>query len=286
MAHAKISFTLLGCTCLMVLLRLMHVVPTSAVVVVIGIELLIGMAFFTYALWPLWKLHSSEFHDDSQEELSSCARLIPILSERLPRTVAVALAGELRNLVAVYSLAVRHGLRVWGRREVPVVPTDVEVSIWRGPCGFLIPALVVDAAVVVLIMVNIPPAPWRIALDIAGIMGLVWLLSFVTSLVFFGHRVSRRSVLLRFGSVKWVTVAGEVLSVERHHQMATPALNHYEDGVFTCSVSGSTNLRILLADEAAVLYGDNVEVGGPVKEIRLAVDRPEHVVERFAELVA
>lgn len=286
MSHTKVSFVLLGVTGAMVVLRVMHIVPTSAVVAVISAELLAGAAFVAYAIWPLWRLRSAASSDNEHSDLSPCERFVPLLSERLPRPVAVVLASELRNLVAVWSLVARLGRRFFHRGETSADAQDVHIYIWRGPCGLLIPALVVDAAVVVLIMVNIPPAPWRIALDIVGIMGLIWLFSFVTSLAVFGHRVSRRCVRLCFGSAKWVNISGRVLTVERHHQMAAPALNHYADGVFTCSTSGSTNLRITLADKAVVHYGDNVVVGESVTEIRLAVDRPECVVERFAELVA
>lgn len=285
-SHAKVSIALLSITGLMVALRLMHVVPTSAVLAVIGAEVLVGVAFVAYALWPLWALRLPASTESVHSTLSPCEQLVPLLSERLPRPVAVTLASEIRNLVAVSAFFRGMWRRVLRRDRTPIEAHGIRVSIWRGPCGLLLPALVVDAVVVVLIMVHIPPAPWRIALDIAGIMGLVWLFSFVASLSVFSHIVSRENVKLRFGSVKWVSICGEVQAVEQHHQMAPPALNHYDGGVFTCSTTGSTNLRITLLDGAVISHGDNAESGRPVKEIRLAVDRPELVSQRFSELVA
>ena len=169
------------------------------------------------------------------------------------------------------------------RPDVPEGATGVR---YVGAISVLLWAFVIGSAVeLVVLHVILPWEKVRLAADIVGIWGLMWMLGFTASHYVYPHVVSADGLRLRNGhhvtvDVPWAAVAGA--STRERSVDGNKSLIHQDD-VLLVPVGGRTNVEVRLARPLEVVVrGEPVEV----TEVRFFADEPRPVWQRIAQEVS
>lgn len=160
------------------------------------------------------------------------------LGQFFPGTVARYVRQDLMLIRAIWML-------LTGKRDVK----DNEVAIgYSGPLIFMMTALtVIDGFAAFLLHFLLPPRIRTIAL-VVGIIGLVWLLGFLASLICYPHTVSAERVRLRFSAFHDVSLPMVALNAVRTFDRE-PDSTHSARRIgeqLVMAVGGQANLRLEL----------------------------------------
>jgi hypothetical protein len=169
------------------------------------------------------------------------------------------------------------------RPDVPEGSTGVR---YVGAISVLLWAFVIGSAVeLVVLHVILPWEKVRLAADILGIWGLMWMLGFTASHYVYPHLVGADGLRLRYGhhvavDVPWHAVDGA--STRERSVDGNKSLVH-QDGVLQVPVGGRTNVEVRLGSPLQVVVrGETVEV----TEVRFFADEPRPAWQRITREIA
>jgi hypothetical protein len=163
----------------------------------------------------------------------------------------------------------------------PDVPEGATAVSYVGAISVLLWAFVIgSAAELVALHVILPWETVRLAADILGIWGLMWMLGFTASHYVYPHVISTAGLRLRSGhhvavDVPWEAVAGagtRERSVDGNRSLI------HQDGVLLVPMGSRTNVEVRLARPLEVVVrGETVEVA----EVRFFADEPRPAWRRI-----
>ena len=169
------------------------------------------------------------------------------------------------------------------RPDVPEGSTPVR---YVGAVSVLLWAFVIGSTVeLVVLLVVLPWEKVRLAADVLGIWGLMWMLGFTASHYVYPHLLGPDGLRLRNGHHVTVHVPWEAVtsaSTRERSVEGNRSLVH-EDGVLHVPVGGRTNVEVRLDRPLdVVVRGESVSV----TEVRFFADEPRPVWQRISAATA
>jgi hypothetical protein len=193
-------------------------------------------------------------------------------------------AGLLRRAVA-YEVGTWRSLWRWVRRR-PDVPAGADAFPYASAVAPVLWTFVVLSAV------EIPLVDWllpwrsaRVALLVAGVYGLLWMLGLLASMTVYPHSVGDDGLRVRSGSAVDVRVPWEAIAavrVRRRSVEGSRTVVVEEEGerrAVSVTVLSSTQVDVELRTPLVLPLARTS--GRPVTELRLAADDPAALVRRL-----
>ncbi|WP_340538090.1 hypothetical protein [Nocardioides sp. GXZ039] len=189
------------------------------------------------------------------------------LGQFLPAPVARYVRKELMLMRAI-------GMLLTGRRDL----REGEVPLaYGGPLVILLALVgVLDGLAAFLLHLLLPDSVRMVAL-VLGILGFVWLVGFLASLICYPHVVGHGRLRLRFSVFHDVTLPLNAVSEVRRYPSEPPSNDAARviDGELVMAVSGQANLALALADATQpVSSSPRLRRDGPITGVVCYVDDP------------
>lgn len=190
------------------------------------------------------------------------------LSEFFPAVVTRSLRQDLLLLRAL-------GMLITGRRDVK---KDEQALPYSNP---IVPMLAVITVVDVLVAFGLHmllPAGWiRTAILILGILGLIWLVGFIASLIVYPHVVSEKQLRLRFGIFHDIVIPREAIA-EAESFRGDPGSAHAaacQEGRLIMVVANQATIRLSTRGVEELTALSPKLAGQPISEIIFYTDETD-----------
>lgn len=215
--------------------------------------------------------------DSRASGLDLPAALDESLAEFFPAKVARYLRQELMMVRALLML-------LTGRRDVAEGEQPIP---YASSLVVLLMAVTVGDGVAAVLLHRLLPAGLRTAALVLGIVGVVWLLGFVASLICYPHVVSADRLRLRFSVFHDITVptaavrsVGTTSRTPRSQKVA-----ELFDDELVMAVSGQSGVVVDLDAASFVSLNPNVSDAGTLNRITFHADEPSRARKLVASVV-
>lgn len=187
------------------------------------------------------------------------------LSEFFPHVVARYLRQDFMLIRAIWMLVTR-------RRDVGTGEHPLRYS---SPLVYMLSAIaVVDGAVAIPIHVLLPPGWFRTLLLILGILGFIWLLGFLASLIVYPHTISNSRLRLRFSVFHNITIPTQTITSVQKFRDDPGSTNSAAciDGKLIMTVASQADIKLELDETLELTSLSDKLAGQAVQEIIFYTD--------------
>lgn len=166
------------------------------------------------------------------------------------------------------------GMLVTGRRDVAAGERPLR---YGSPLVFMLSAIAVVDGLIVVALHMVLPGWIRTAALILGILGLVWLVGFIASLVVYPHVVSETRLRLRFSVFHDISISRNAIEDVQafRDDPGSTASGACVDGKLVMSVASQTNIRLRTHGVVALKSRSSRLAGQRVSEIIFYTDDDE-----------
>ncbi|GGJ80837.1 hypothetical protein GCM10010123_08410 [Pilimelia anulata] len=198
-----------------------------------------------------------------------------------------------RVAVAVvrYELALWRNLWRWARRRPPLLPAGAHGFGYAAGVAPTLRAFVIISAVELPIVHFV--VPWsgaRLALDVLGVYGLVWMVGLLATTRQEPHLVGPAGIRVRYGMTGRLAIpAADIASITARTRTLPPGTVLVEDEpdggrAAHLAVVGQTNVDVVLRGPRVLPL--RRAAGRPLTAVRFYADDPAALVARARELLA
>ncbi|MGB3762789.1 MAG: hypothetical protein WA966_06150 [Ornithinimicrobium sp.] len=198
------------------------------------------------------------------------------LATFLPGRVARYLRQDLMLVRAIFMLFT-------GRRDVA---EDEQPIAYSGPLVVMLVALTVADGIVAILLHQLLPADVRNVALVLGVIGLVWLTGFVSSLICYPHVVSADRLRLRFSAFHDLAVSTAAIRSVRttsHAPRTQKAAERLDDEVVMV-VSGQANIVVDLDATDVFSLNPSVSDAGTLRRVSFYANQPSQVRDLLASI--
>ncbi|WP_150460875.1 hypothetical protein [Nesterenkonia ebinurensis] len=244
----------------------------------VKIVLLIGLPLFGFVAFELYVVARAVRAAKSSGQDLPIA-LEAALSEFFPRAVARYLRQDFMLLRAI-------GMLITRRRDVAA---GEQLLRYSSPLVYMLSAIaVVDGAVAIALHMLLPPGWIRTLILVLGVLGLIWLVGFIASLIVYPHTISDSRLRLRFSVFHDIAIPVENIRSAQKFRDDPGSTNSAAcvDGKLIMVVAARVNIKLEM-DEIPELAALNHKLAGQsVSEILFYTDDEKTVREVFPHITS